>query len=135
MPHSFLLLSPVWRLLLEPSCSQDHQATQFQGTIHNVHLAAWNTSPLLFQILSVTKAHPEVHLSEEVPRVTTFIQPSHLRTCQYLSFGSSHLDMVCLEQSPNYFGSPSLFWFPKGRDYIQLEAALYLHRDQTLSLD
>ena len=96
-----------------------------RGTIHNVHLAAWNTSPLLLQILSVTKAHPEAHLSEEVPTVTTLIQPSHLRTCQYLSFGSSHLDMVCLEQSPNYFGSPSLFWFPKGRDYSQRQPSIY----------
>lgn len=132
--HScFCLLSGdySWSLPV-PRTTRPHNS---RGTIHNVHLAAWNTSPLLFQILSVTKAHPEVHLSEEVPTVTTFIQTSHLRTCQYLSFGSSHLDMVCLEQSPNYFGSPSLFWFPKGRDYIQLEAALYLHRDQTLSPD
>lgn len=31
------------------SCSQDHQATQFRGTIHNVHLAAWNTSLCCFK--------------------------------------------------------------------------------------
>lgn len=119
-PNSFLLLFPVWRPLLEPPCSQDHQATQFQGHHSQCALSSMEHFSLLLQILSVTKAHPEAHPSEEVPAVTTL--SSDLPTSRPVS--TSHLGPLiwiwsALNNHLIIWGVPVYSGFPRGETTVR----------------
>ena len=108
MPYSFLLSSPTWKLLVEPPRPQNHQATQFQGHHSQCALSSMEHFPSAGANPISHKGPPWVSALLGSPKNDhTLIWPSHLWTCQSLSFVPSHLDIICLEQSPNYFGSPS----------------------------
>lgn len=109
LPYSFLLLSPTWKLLVEPPRPQKHQATQYQGHYSQCALSSMEHFPSAGANPISHKGPPWVSALLGSPKNDhTLIWPSHLWTCQSLSFVPSHLDIICLEQSPNYFGSPNL---------------------------